>query len=134
VLSLRIIAVAIAALCSVASARAARSVRFDELAAHPARYHRDTVLVAAWLQVDTAHKIASLRPKPHADMSDLPEILLDCPRWLPDSQIYAAANHRVHVCGRFQYHNTHGATRPGVGWGGIFDKQITQITEFKVLK
>jgi hypothetical protein len=28
----------------------------------------------------------------------------------------------------------HGATRRGIGWGGIFDKQITQITQFKVLK
>jgi hypothetical protein len=118
------------ALCvPVIAVAAVRAVSFDELAARPQRHHGDTVSVTAWLQVDTAHKIASLRPQPHADMSDLPEILLDCPRWLHESRIYAAADHRVRLVGRFEFYGKH-----PIGWGGIFDKQITKISTFDVIK
>jgi hypothetical protein len=128
---IRYLLVVLALISAPAVQAAARTVSFDELAKHPQRYHGETVAVTAWLQVDTAHMIASLRPRPHADMSDLPEILLDCQRWLRlrESRIYAAACHRVHVVGRFEFYGAH-----PTGWGGIFDKQITKISTFEVVK
>lgn len=57
------------ALLATGSAPAAIRVSFDELAKHPRRYNGKVVVITAWLQVDSAHKIASLRPRPHADMN-----------------------------------------------------------------
>jgi hypothetical protein len=130
----RIEIAAIVALLPLASAVAAAHVSFDELAKHPRRYNGSVVTVTAWLQVDTAHKIASLRPRPNADISDLPEILVECPRWLPDSQIYAAADKRVRICGRFESRDMGNRHRMGFGWGGIFDKQLTKVSEFTVIR
>jgi hypothetical protein len=114
----------LAALLPVSSAIAVTHVSFDELAKHPQRYNGRIVEVTAWLQVDTAHKIASLRPRPHADMSDLPEILVNCLRWVPDSQIYAAAHKRVQIRRRFEYRDMRDRQRIGFGWGGIFDNSF----------
>ena len=41
------------------------------------------------------------------------EILLDCPRWLSESRIYAADDHRVHIVGRFEFYPKHPI---GCGW------------------
>jgi hypothetical protein len=67
-------------------------------------------------------------------MSDLPEILVNCPRWVPDSQIYAAADKRVQIRGRFEYRDVRDRQRIGFGWGGIFDKQLSSVSKFTVLR
>jgi hypothetical protein len=141
-------AAALVAVLPISSAIAATPVSFDELTKHPQHYNGRIVEVTAWLQVDTADTIASLRPRPHVEMSDLPEIFVDCPRWLSDARIYASADHRVRITGRFEYRkltrklispargNTPGIeelTR-GFGWMGIFDKQLTNVSEFTVLR
>ena len=143
----RVSLVTIACLVS-ASAAAPRFVSFDELAKHPQRYNNKLVSTVAFLQIDDEHKIASLRPRPHSDMSGLPDIFLDWPRSIPEKKAYAAAEHRVKITGTFQYRELKtrvidpgGPSRRGIeehtlgfGWMGIFDKQLTNISAFTVLK
>src|SRR5215470_2513602 len=76
----RAIIVSIVSLASTFAALAPSVVSFDQLAKHPQRYNGKFVSVAAWLQVDDTHKVASLAPRPHADASGLPEIFVDWPR------------------------------------------------------
>jgi len=79
----------------------------------------------------------------------------DCQRYLligrariPEHRAYAAADHRVRITGIFQYrkfetrvidpgspgHRGIEQHTMGFGWGGIFEMQITNISDFEVLK
>jgi hypothetical protein len=147
-LLLRVSFISVVVLTSAVAADAARVVAFDELVAHPQRYNGKFLSVTAWLQIDDTHKIASLAPRPHADASGLPEIFVDWPRSIPERRAYAGADHRVKITGVFQYRRFErrvidpgGPGRRGFeehtlgfGWGGIFDMQLTKISEFEVLK
>src|SRR6266436_8405375 len=144
----RAIIVSIAALASAFAASGPTVVSLDQLAKHSQRYNGKFVSVAAWLQVDDTHKVASLAPRPHAEASGLPEIFVDWPRSIPEHRAYAAADHRVRITGIFQYrkfetrvidpgspgHRGIEQHTMGFGWGGIFEMQITNISDFEVLK
>ena len=66
---------ALVAVLPISSAIAATPVSFDELTKHPQHYNGRIVELTAWLQVDTADKIASLQKaisgadKPNLDAS-----------------------------------------------------------------
>jgi hypothetical protein len=116
------------------------AVSFSKLVAHPQRYNGFRVSVTTYFLVDSAHKIGYLAPRADAEGKDMPEVFVDCPRWLRESQIYAADKHRVRIVGRFDYHSfkrrEHSSAQDArlFGWGEIFEMQITNISEFTVLK
>ena len=132
--------ISLALLSSAAAATTPHAVSFGELVAHPQRYNGSRVSVTTYFLVDSAHKIGYLAPRADAEGKDLPEIFVDCPRWLREPQIYAADKHRVRIVGRFDYRSwkrrEHSSADDArlFGWGEIFEMQITSISEFTVLK
>jgi hypothetical protein len=133
-------AIFIVLLSSAGAATTPHPVAFSRLVAHPQRYNGSRVSITTYFLVDSAHKIGYLAPRADAEGKNLPEIFVDCPRWLRESQIYAADKHRVRIIGRFDYRSFSRRQHSSAdnarlfGWGEIFEMQITKISEFTVVK
>src|ERR1043165_1064459 len=132
-------------MAAVASANSAPlNVTFADLAAHPRRYSGKRVTVVAYYGIDSAGHSSYLASKPNTEFSDLPQIFVDLPPTITAAQAREAAKHRVKVVGIFQYRELKvrvidpgGPGRRGseehtlgFGWGGIYDKQLTKISQF----
>jgi hypothetical protein len=77
-----------------------------------------------------------------------PHIFVDLPRWISNAQARLAAKQRVKIVGTFEYRDIKtkvisegGATHHGIiqttlgfEWMGIYDKQITKLSEFTVVQ
>jgi hypothetical protein len=124
-------------------------VTFDQLASHPQHYSGKRVAVIAYYDIDSAEHSSYLASRLNTEFSDLPHIFVDLPKWISNAQAHSAAKHRVRVVGTFEYRDsskrkvisegdaTHRAiiqTTLGFGWMGIYNKQITKLSEFKVVR
>ena len=139
------LAILIAPLASANSAPL--NVTFTDLAAHPRRYSGKRVTVVAYYDIDSAGHSSYFATKPNTEFSDLPHIFVDLPRSISAAQARAAAKHRVKVVGIFQYRELKvrvvdpgGPGRPGIeehtlgfGWMGIYDKQLTKLSQFSIV-
>ena len=136
----------------IAPAALARSapvdVTFDALAAHPQRYTGKQVALVAYYDIDSAEHSSYLASRPNTEFSDFPHIFVDLPRRITHAQARAAAKHRVKIIGTFEYRELKtrlidpgGPGRRGIeehtlgfGWMGIYDKQLTKISEFTAIR
>jgi hypothetical protein len=140
----------LALIAPVASARnAPLDVTFDQLTSHPQRYSGKRIAVVAYYDIDSAEHSSYLANRPNTEFSALPHIFVDLPRWISDTQTRSAAKRRVKIIGTFEYRDISkkkvisegDATHPGIiqttlgfGWMGIYDKQITKLSEFTVVR
>jgi hypothetical protein len=123
-------------------------VTFDELATHPQRYSEKRVVVVAYYDIDSAEHSSYLADRPNTGFSDLPHVFVDLPRWISDARAHAAAKHLVKIIGTFKYRDTSKKkvisegdaahrgiieTTLGFGWMGIYDKQLTKLSEFTIV-
>jgi hypothetical protein len=127
-------------------------VTFDQLASQPKRYSGKRVAVVAYYNIDSAEHSTYLARIPKAEFKGLPQIFVDLPKWVSDAQARATKNRRIKIVGRFEYRyvgpikETPVRGKPsdeiqrkivtmqtGFGWMGIYDMQITRITEFKLI-
>jgi hypothetical protein len=139
-----------ALIAPIASARnPPLDVTFDQLASHPQSYSGKRVAVVAYYDIDSAEHSSYLASRPNTEFSDSPHIFVDLPRWISNTQARLAAKHRVKIVGTFEYRDiskrkvisegdaTHRGiiqTTLGFGWMGIYDKQVTKLSEFTVVQ
>lgn len=125
-------------------------VTFDQLVSQPKHYSGKRVAVIAYYNIDSAEHSTYLASLLKAEFKGLPQIFVDLPKWVSNARARATKNRRIRIVGRFEYRyvgpikETPIRGKPsdeierkiitmqtGFGWMGIYDMQITRITQFK---
>ena len=124
-------------------------VSIGQLIADPRRWNDKEISVTGYYSIDAAEHGSHLSAKVKTDGDGQAVVFINLPPNITNKKARQAANHWIRVTGTFQYRELRQRTiketkdnpevagiveiTRGFGWMGIFDKQITNISNIEVV-